>query len=115
MDAVEFLKAKTRMCKGRLCDQCELWKSEIEPANVFCYEWMGKNAEKAVAFVEKWDAEHPIKTRQSEFLKMFPGADVGMDGCLLLNPCHFYQKMQWECSGRKCSDCRKVFWLAEVE
>lgn len=43
-------------------------------------------------------------------------ADVGeMDGCLTLNPCNVYEKMRKECDGRKCSECRKAFWLAEVE
>lgn len=113
MDAVEFLKTLRRMCNSE-CRECELGKRL--GALDTCALWQKAHPEEAVAIVEKWAKEHPVKTRQSEFLTMFPGADVGKtDGCLALNPCHFYKKMQLECSGRKCSDCRKAFWLAEVE
>ena len=76
----------------------------------------GADADEQVNFLEEWVAAHPRKTRQSEFLKLFPGADVGeTDGCLTLDPCNVYKKMRKECEGRKCSECRKAFWLAEVE
>ena len=101
------------MCGGG-CRECEVGK-RLGLLDT-CASWQKANPEEAVAFVEQWAKEHPIKTRQSEFLTMFQGADVGeTDGCLTLNPCHFYKKMQLECSGRKRSDCRKAFWLVEVE
>lgn len=117
MDAVKFLREKVRMCnENSTCNQCELYKSEIDCTGISCKKWMEEYPEDAVAFVEKWAAEHPIKTRQSEFLKMFPGADVGeTDGCLTLCPCNIYEKMRKECGAPNCSECRKAFWLAEVE
>lgn len=113
MDAVEFLKTLSRMCNCG-CRKCEFEKrlSGFET----CTVWRKTHPEEAVAIAEKWAAAHPIKTRQSEFLKMFPGADIDKtDGCLNLNPCSIYKKMRKECEGRKCSECRKAFWLAEVE
>ena len=113
MDAVKYLKTLRRMCNCE-CSECELGK-RLGVLDT-CALWQKANPEEAVAILEQWAKEHPVKTRQSEFLTMFPGADVGeTDGCLILNPCHFYQKMQRECSGRKCSDCRREFWLTEVE
>lgn len=107
MDAIEFVKQLRRMDKQGV------------PKNRFIYPCAGQepdSPEEVVAEVEKWAKEHPIKTRQSEFLKLFPGADVGAaDGCLTLDPCNVYKKMRKECEGRKCSECRKAFWLAEVE
>lgn len=38
--------------------------------NINCFD--RHYEEEAVAIVEKWSAEHPKKTRQSEFLKIFP-------------------------------------------
>lgn len=106
MDAVEFLDKVDRLSKRG---------STEEKMRYNDYRTARDNT-RAVKFVERWDAEHPIKTRQSEFLKMFPGADIcEMDGCLTLNPCNFYPKMREECSGRRCSDCRREFWLEEVE
>lgn len=106
MDAVEFLDKVDRLSKRG---------STEEKMRYNDYRTAGDNTW-AVKFVERWAAAHPTKTRQSEFLKMFPGADVGeMDGCLTLNPCNVYEKMRKECDGRKCSECRKAFWLAEAE
>lgn len=113
MDAVKFVKTLGRMCDAE-CIKCEFWKRRSRWES--CNSWQKNHPEEAVAIVEQWAAEHPIKTRQSEFLKLFPGADVGeMDGCLALNPCNVYEKMRKECGIPKCSDCRRKFWLAEVE
>ena len=107
MDAVDCMKAVTRMLKSGTID-CAIQKY-ISAQKKNDYEGM-------VEAAEQWAAEHPVKTRQSEFLKLFPGADVGeTDGCLTLNPCNVYEKMRKECSIPKCSDCRRKFWLAEVE
>ena len=106
MDAVEFLDKIDRLSK---------MGSTEEKMRYNDYRTAGDNAW-AVKFVEQWAAAHPIKTRQSEFLKLFPGADIDEDdGCLVSNPCNVYEKMRKECGGRKCSECRKAFWLAEVE
>lgn len=113
MDAVEFVKTLGRMCNVE-CNKCEFQKRRSNFES--CSYWQKNHPEEAVAIVEQWAKEHPIKTRQSEFLKLFPGADVGeTDGCLTLKPCNVYGKMRKECIGRKCSECRKAFWLAEVE
>ena len=111
MDAVIYIRYMQRMCKSHIsCNGCEL-----KPGNgKSCME--GMDPQKCISVIEQWAAEHPVKTRQSEILKMFPGAAIGeMDGCLTSNPCNFYPKMREECSGRICSDCRREFWLAEVE
>ena len=115
MDALEFFKARKRMCEATKCDSCKLY--HMQGGCCIAPEKEKIDAcEEAIAIVEQWAKDHPIKTRQSEFLKMFPGADIDkMDGCLTLNPCNFYRKMKKECSGRRCSDCRREFWLAEVE
>ena len=113
MDAVKFVKTLGRMCDAE-CIKCEFWKRRSRWES--CNSWQKKHPEEAVAIVEQWAAEHPAKTRQSEFLKLFPGADVGeTDGCLTLNPCNVYEKMRKECGRLKCSECRKAFWSAEVE
>ena len=113
MDAVKFVKTLGRMCDAE-CIKCEFWKRRSRWES--CNAWQKNHPEEAVAIVEKWAADQPNKTRQSEFLKLFPGADIDKtDGCLNLNPCSIYKKMRKECEGRKCSECRKAFWLAEVE
>lgn len=114
MDAVEFLKTLHRMC-DRHCTNCEFGK-RLCGFVTSCTVWRKTHPEEAVEIAEKWAKEHPIKTRQSEFLKLFPGVDADKtDGCLTLNPCIIYPKMREECSGKLCHECKKTFWLAEVE
>lgn len=82
MDAVIYIRYMQRMCKSHIsCNGCEL-----KPGNgKSCME--GMDPQKCISVIEQWAAEHPVKTRQSEILKMFPGAAIGeMDGCLTSNP-----------------------------
>ena len=117
MDAFTFLKERSRMCdthrgKGDGCKGCPLDKEVDNVCSVWCF----RNPEKVISIVEQWGAEHPVKTRQSEFLKLFPGANVSeTDGGLTLNPCCIYETRGEECAGRKCCECRNEFWSAEVE
>lgn len=113
MDAVKFIEERKRLCGTH--DICKDCPANGNPGCMFNLNG-GADADEQVNFLEEWVAAHPRKTRQSEFLKMFPGADVGeTDGCLTLNPCNVYEKMRKECGIPKCSDCRRKFWLAEVE
>ena len=121
MDAVEFLREKVRMCnENSTCNQCELYKSEIDCTGISCKKWMEEYPEDAVAFVEQWAAEHPAKTRQSMFLEQYPEARLMQDGVLAICPIAIssaYRGEDGSCANpsEKCDDCRREFWLAEVE
>ena len=112
MDAVKFVKTLGRMCNAE-CIKCEFWKRRGKWES--CNSWQKNHPEEAVAIAEQWAAEHPIKTRQSEFLKMFPEANVDQAECLYINPCQIFGKKVPECAGHTCSECRRAFWLAEAE
>ena len=89
--------------------------------------------EKIIKIVEKWAAEHPLRTRQSEFLKMFPNAELGEDGVLVIQPCDLdssycyldssYRHSNYgveeskanSCRGKTCEDCRREYWLTALE
>ena len=125
MDAVEFLKEAKRYCewcknttqdgKKRLCDVCYLEKLN----NIFNLHSMAYC--KFVEMVEQWAKEHPIKTRQSEFLKQWPDAEINDDGLLSIAPCQLNVELlqcesQKDCEGRGvCGKCRCDFWLKEIE
>lgn len=88
MDAVEFLKEKSRMCNTfNLCDgggykeTCELYKEGLT-----CADYTNDYPEKAVEIVERWAKEHPKKTRQSKFLKVFPRVSMTADGIIAFCP-----------------------------
>ena len=64
MDAVEYVKQRKRMCDyytHNNCSKCPAFS---------CEECGGLNGiSTMVPIVEKWAKKHPVKTRQSEFLK----------------------------------------------
>lgn len=113
MDAVEFLKTLCRMC-NRECSECELGK-RLGVLDT-CALWQKANPEEAVAIVEKWAKEHPAKTRQSVFFEQWPDARIKKaDGLPMASPCDLDGKLVGKCDGISCPECRKKFWLTEVE
>ena len=121
MDAVEYLKAKARMTKrgdGAVCNiSCKDCPIGIDNNGVEtnCRKLESYYPEKAVVIIEQWAAEHPKKTRQSEFLKTFPNA-VMSEGVVGISPCAIDVSYgaQQDCT-QHCRDCQIEYWLAEVE
>ena len=112
MDAVEFLKILCRMCNCE-CHKCEFWK-KLNGSET-CTAWRKAHPEEAVAIAEKWAKEHPIKTRQSEFLKHYPDALILAHGCLNACPMDVFSDADINCNAQPCFECKKAFWSAEVE
>ena len=110
MDAVEYVKQRERMCEHYVhCGDCPVGD----------YQGCASLNEipNMVPIVEQWAKEHPVKTRQSEFLKMFPNASVGYNGTLVICPSQADTKAVAECvrSERNCDKCKCDFWLKEIE
>lgn len=101
MDAVKFLQERDRMYKSGAATPSIGLEDDYDIAS-------------AVQIVEKWSAEHPRKTRQSEFLKQWPNAAVNEDGVLFcpktVDLAHFCCYKDKGCGG-----CRREFWMQEVE
>lgn len=107
MDAVECMKAVTRMLKSGTIDRAI--QKYISAQKKDDYEGM-------VEAAEQWAAEHPAKTRQSVFLEQWPDARIKKaDGLPMVSPCDLDGKLAGKCGGIHCPECRKKFWLAEVE
>lgn len=127
MDAVTYIKEYKRMCEyfdskenpARACEGCPL---EWLPNGCHMIE-IADNAEKCVAAVEKWAREHPIRTRQSELLKMFPLMKTDENGVITFCPmgfdrsCHEKDDRGWctETNKDECTECKRKFWLAEIK
>lgn len=114
MDAVEFFKTVNRLCKNqRCCTECPIHKNGMG-CMVKADDDSIKNIEEMVSKVEQWAKDHPVKTRQSEFLKMFPNAVIDEnDGILCINPCTIDGSSGCT-NGKGCDGCRRRYWLAEV-
>ena len=97
------------------CEGCRV--DEEKPVMSECYRWMFENPERAVKIVEEWSAAHPRKTRQSVFLEQYPQADIDNTGLLILCPKRISAdiRVTADCLRQGCSDCRREFWMQEVE
>lgn len=108
MDAVRFVEERRRMFAVT---------GENPKYSLFN---MSTCAEDVVKEVEEWSAAHPRKTRQSVFLEQWPDAELDGDGVLGISPCSLskkYEKDGDRCGDRtkSCRDCRREFWMEEVE
>lgn len=101
-----------RMCKENVhkCKNCPMWNYKC---TIFTMD--SADIDKANEIILKWCEEHPIKTRQSEFLKMFPSAETDNDGVLVCCPKWIDKDFRCDMSSRLCIECRKEYWLAEVD
>lgn len=112
MDAVEFIRWMKRMCEsyGANCDGCGLYDENAMPA---CMS--GKSPDECIAIVEQWAKEHPVKTRQSKFLTLFPNVRTDDGGVIDLLPCEIGEVSKTKCMEfHGCAACRKAFWSEEV-
>lgn len=105
MDAVEFLKQYSRMVTFGV-------QPFKVPSNL--------PYEEIVSRVEQWAKEHPIKTRQSELLKLFPEAEMIDDSYINICPVRIskeYKNNEGICRmvGINCDKCKRDFWLTEIK
>ena len=119
MTALEFLRERNRMCKSfnRCSDGCPAWGGlcKLEIGTVRECE-----ADKQVEIVKDWAAAHPRKTRQSVFLEQYPETQIDNNGVLDVCPApifHSHRTDGGRCIdiNRECTDCRREFWMQEVE
>lgn len=116
MDAVEFFKTVKRLCKNQGCDGCPVCKNNTCMVTLMAriHGASDESIEETISKVEQWGKEHPINTRQSEFLKMFPNAAIDEDdGILCIKPCAIDESIGCT-NGKGCDDCYRKYWLTEV-
>lgn len=111
-----FFEELDRMCKtvnkyGE-AEDCVFYKPNYGCCGYM--HWLPDGVEKAVTVLQKWSDEHPKKTRQSEFLKMYPNAMLCEGEYLNIAPCHLDRNIRKGCS-ESCINCHREYWLAEVE
>lgn len=119
MDAVKFTRAAMRMCNDYY-SKCWSCPAGDDTSCKLDSSYGAISAEEKVAIVEQWAERHPAKTRQSVFLLQYPEADLTENGVVPLCPravSAAYRDEEGLCanSPEKCADCRRRFWLAEVE
>lgn len=117
-----FFEELDRMCKtvnkyGE-AEDCAFYKPNYGCCGYM--HWLPDGVEKTVTVLQKWSDEHPRKTRQSEFLKMFPNAkcwhnergDVYIEFC----PKLFNNTLKCRKDGSGgCRVCIEKYWSEVVE
>lgn len=117
MDALEFLKERRRLCSCyEECISCPLKGVKCNINNFVTDEHYSK----IIATVEQWSKDHLRKTRQSVFLEQWPDTALDKFGVMLLCPmdisaAHRDNNGKCKHSKKLCSDCRREFWLTELE
>ena len=122
MDAVKFIEERRRMCKSfdTCCNGCPAFNACNN--NLCCAvgnESM-MDATAQIAIVEEWSAAHPRKARQDVFLEQYPDSVLDGSGVLRICPIYISADYRDNCNGcknigKKCSDCRREFWMQEAE
>ena len=106
MDAVKFIEERRRIYKVTGKHSPTLAE--------------GIPAEDVVKEVEEWSAAHPRRTRKSVFLEQYPEALVFDGGTLSACPALFsseYRDAYGGCESPygSCAECRREYWMQEVE
>lgn len=102
-----------RLCeKTETCSKCAL-DAKNNGYNVRCEDLINFYPDDANKIILDWSKAHPVKTRQSEFLKHYPNVKMS-DG--VIDICPKRLNIDFICiHGMKCKDCLKGYWSKEVE
>ena len=113
METVEYFKTKRRMLKtdndGTCtinCSACGLSRDN-NGMNIGCCAFEYLCPEKAVAIVEQWAKEHPLKTYAQDFFEKFPNALKDHNGI----PTSCKRNIYGGICGGGCLDC----WNSQME
>lgn len=113
MDALEFLRERKRMRNSyKDCEGCPLEGPKCVVSSIVPDE----DYKRIIATVEQWSAAHPRKTRQGMFLEQWP--NCRMDGDCVVGMCPRNVDKNYICDLNRsagCTDCRREFWMQEVE
>lgn len=115
MNALEFARVKKRMCDSyHTCQGCPF--AELIECSLECTLGVQNATPEDIAIVEKWDKEHPLKTRRSELLKLFPHAakyaNEELDVCPKTLDTNFICQYK---TGLDCEECEYMYWNEEIE
>lgn len=122
MDTVKFIEERNRMCKSfdAGCKGCPAFNVCEHELSCAVGQLSTLDATTQIAIVEAWSAAHPLKTRQSVFLEQYPEAKCLEDGVLAICPTALSSTYRNNIGGcrsleKRCADCRREFWMQEVE
>ena len=116
MDTVKFIEERNRMCKSfdAGCKGCPAFNVCEHELSCAVGQLSTLDATTQIAIVEAWSAAHPRKTRQDVFLEQWPEAMRDREDMLSVCPQYLDRKLKCR-RDDGCGDCRREFWMQEVE
>jgi hypothetical protein len=118
MDAIKFIEERNRMCEsfGTKCKGCPAFNESrcvVSSASTL-------DAKEQVVMVEDWSAAHLRKTRQDVFLEQYPETVLDEYGVITICPMDIsttHRNSDGLCRYTEslCMDCRREFWMQEIE
>lgn len=109
-----------RMCtKVGECSKCPIDRANDNGAHMWtgsCDNFIMTHRDEANEIILKWCEEHPVKTRQDKFLEIYPNAAT-QNGSIAICPKTIDEtaKCGPGVGSGLCSDCKRDYWLAEVD
>ena len=112
MDALKYFQEKARMTKADekgnctiSCVHCPLFShnhDEVSDSICGCFELACP--EKAIAIVQKWAEEHPVKTLLQDLLEHYPNGKLGLKGIPAFCPSLLGYSIE-QCGEINCIEC----------
>lgn len=103
------IKDLKRMCEKMICKDCPLSGSDV--ANCWVHSVPIDYPDEDIdTIVDKWVAEHPVKTYAMDFFEKFPNAPRDRDGAPKTCWKHVYGDGKY-CSSDACTEC----WNREMK
>jgi len=108
MDAVEYIKERTRMCESVEggCGGCR-FSDPVNGTVYFCNTYATHYPEEAVRIVEEWSKAHPVHSREQKFEEVFGHKPLDGKFNLLCPPVS--ARKSTDCYAMSCSEC-KNWW-----
>lgn len=115
MDAKEFLREYGAMCnKFEYCDDCPMNNLKEMYNAAYCSRVLVTYPEESIKVVAKYSASK--RTRQSEYLKLFPESLQPMrSGVLDVCPNRIRGLVGCGTPDKSCVECKEDFWLEEIK
>lgn len=120
-DFIKYTRYALRSENGtHICDSCPVGLCDMKEYDTKCgrvcgcMSMLARDIDKANEIILNWCKEHPVKTRQDKFLEMFPNVSMN-NGIIDICPKTVDKYAEGDCNGECCDECRKSYWLSEVE
>ena len=112
----DFIKAYNHYCKNHACASCEIGKIigfESTTCMRMLFELSSEQCDEIISTLNDYLATDPIKTRQSELLKIFPNTPLRYEE-KIIDICPLDFDYEFICNVN-CHECKKAFWFTEID